>query len=149
MDNKIFGYERDVIKATMSYYFRLVSWVGFLVAIIFCIGFIPNKIASALRAFIGYLVLLGILIILKLYYASGYEKFKWYCTPGNIFLRTWTLLFFFRLFSFLTSRITRSSSTTNNFLVLSSYNRKCCWCNSSILDYDYWIFLRGTICKIL
>jgi hypothetical protein len=87
--------ESDVIAVTISYYLRLVLWITILFFIINAIGSINEATVSALKPVVAYCLLLGILIILKLFKPNRFEDFRWFCTPAIIFLKSWTSLFFF------------------------------------------------------
>jgi len=56
---------------------------------------IPVATVASLSQIILFSILLGLLIILKIYRPEWYENFRWFCTPGVIFLKSWTSLFFF------------------------------------------------------
>lgn len=87
------GLEKDCLLATISYYFRLVSWTAFLYFYVGGIGAVGQLFT--LRAIIGYIFLLAFLVFLRLYYLEYYEILKWFATPSLIFLKSWTSLFFF------------------------------------------------------
>lgn len=79
--------DHQVFIATVSYYTRLGIWILILLGLLTVIGQIPDSTVQALKAVVAYAVLLAFLIILNIFAKDKYDNFKWFCTPGNTFLR--------------------------------------------------------------
>lgn len=83
------------INATVSYYCRTIIWILILFSIIFGMGKVQNDTFQSLKAVICYSILLMILLFLKIYHVKQFDNFKWFCTPGNTFLRSWISIMFY------------------------------------------------------
>lgn len=90
-------YRIDVLIRTLKYFGRLVSYVGTIYVLLQ--AFVSekhdsvHKTVEATRQVILLAILMLILCVLMMSRPQWYEKVRWYCTPGNIFLRSWTPLF--------------------------------------------------------
>lgn len=85
-----------VLKVTVLYYMRLVGWVGIALFFYEIMNIlIPVATVASLSQIILFAILLGLLIVLKVFRPEWYENFRWFCMPGVIFLKSWTSLFFF------------------------------------------------------
>eukprot|EP01036_Dinobryon_divergens_P024654 gene24654-33125_t len=91
----VFGFEKEVIIATISYYSRLAIWVTVLELSVIFFGYAKMASLKALKAVLAYCFLLAILIILKTKFPQNFNTFKWFCTPAILFLKSWASLFFF------------------------------------------------------
>ena len=91
----VFGFDKDVVIATISYYSRLAIWVTVLELSIIFFGYAKIASLKALKAVLAYCFLLAILIVLKTKYPQKFNTFKWFCTPAILFLKSWASLFFF------------------------------------------------------
>ncbi len=89
------GLTKDEIFVTFSYYCRLIVYVVILLLLIELFYDVSQTTVSALKAIILFVILLAILAFLKVFIPSGYEFMRWFCTPGIVFLKSWTSLFFF------------------------------------------------------
>ena len=86
----------QTIKVSLIYYGRLVSYVSTLLFFYEVLKIlIPVNTVASLSQIILFVLLLCYLVFLKLNYLQWYDFFKWYSTPGVIFLKSWTSLFFF------------------------------------------------------
>lgn len=90
-----FGLTKDEIYVTISYYSRLIIYIGALLFFVEAFYRVPQTTVSALKAIILFVVMLVILAILKVFFPMSYTTFRWFCTPGIVFLKSWTSLFFF------------------------------------------------------
>jgi len=88
--------ERSLIL-TLKYFGRLITYVGTIYVLLQ--SFVTkdsDEVHQTLVATRKVILLSGLMTILCLMMAlrpRWYERVRWYCTPGNIFLRAWTPLF--------------------------------------------------------
>lgn len=87
--------DSGVLLATISYYGRLVSYVVILLFLVEAVNQVPQSTVTALKPIILFCLLLITLICLKFWTVDGYDTMRWFCTPGIVFLKSWTSLFFF------------------------------------------------------
>ena len=92
---KITTMKTPAFYSSFIYYGRLVSWVTILLLLLEAVDRIPNTTVNALKAIISYCLLLIVLLILKVYFPTKYEDVKWFCTPGNVSLKSWISLMFY------------------------------------------------------
>lgn len=82
---------------TLEYYTRSCVYIGIAFILLSVMEFYTRFQADlhAMHAILLYLIFLGALVFMKLYKPIDYERLKLFCTPGNVFLKSWTPLFFF------------------------------------------------------
>lgn len=84
-----------VMSPSLSYYLRLFTYVACLILFIELFARIPQMTIAALKAIILFALFLCILSFLKVFYPAVFDIVKWFCSPGVVFLKSWTSLFFF------------------------------------------------------
>jgi putative effector of murein hydrolase len=82
---------------TLEYYSRSCIYISITFILLAILEYYTRFQADlhAMHAILLYLIFLCVLIFMKLYKPIDYERLKLFCTPGNVFLKSWTPLFFF------------------------------------------------------
>ena len=74
---KNFNYWIQIFISSISYYLRLILWVGTLFGIIQGISFSHNSTVVALKSVISFILILCILIFMKVYFIKQFEDIRW------------------------------------------------------------------------